>query len=214
MKTIKSILILLLISTIISCQKKHNIIDFKKELTGKSFKIVNPDFDTDIEFSDSRYVIYGLKLTVDYFRIERINDSVSRLFFGNQPAIIKASNSENHNYTIIGEKQKDTIYIKRNKIRFELKNIIGTWVENPDLNYTIDNNSIVMNLKDSIHPKSELNFDKTNKHLTFSINHSKNRVESLWKILKIKNDTLLIDKSYKTDKGWTTVNNKTLIKIR
>jgi hypothetical protein len=214
MKTTKSILILILISTIISCQKKQNTIDFKKELTGKSFKIVNSSFDKDIEFLDSVYMIYGLKLTVDKYRIERKNDSTSKLFMGNYSAIIQSSNSENYNYIIIEDKEKDTLLLKRNKKKYELNDIIGTWVENTELNYTINKNDILMNIKDSINRKSELNFDKTNKYLTFSLNHSKNRKEYLWKILKIGNDTLFVDKSYKTDKGWSTVNNKILTKIR
>ncbi|WP_298427925.1 hypothetical protein [uncultured Kordia sp.] len=214
MKTTKSILILILISTIISCQKKQNTIDFNKELTGKSFKIVNSSFDKDIEFLDSIYIIYGLKLTVDKYRIERKNDSISRLFMGNYSAIIQSSNSETYNYIIIEDKQKDTLLLKRNKKKYELNDIIGNWVENTELNYTINKNDILMNIKDSINQKSELNFDKTNKYLTFSLNHSKNRKEYLWKILKIGNDTLFVDKSYKTDKGSTIINNKILTKIR
>ena len=141
-------------------------------------------FDKDIEFLDSIYMIYGLKLTVDKYRIERKNDSTSRLFMGNYSAIIQSSNSENYNYIIIEDKEKDTLLLKRNKKKYELNDIIGTWVENKELNYTIDKNGILMNIKDSINQKSELNFNKTNKYLTFSLNHSKSRKEYLWKILK------------------------------
>ena len=173
---------------------------------------MNSGIDEDMEFTDSRFISYGLILVENNYKIEKLSDDSARLYLGADSTIIKASDSKDSDFIVIGENINDTLYLKLNKTKNNLNTYQGTWVENPKLSYTINDKTIEMNQYDSIHRQSELSFDLTNKYLKFNLKHSENELEYLWKIEKIENDSMLISKSYKTDTGWSTVNNKTLIK--
>ncbi|MGS2727551.1 hypothetical protein ACU8DI_13150 [Psychroserpens sp. BH13MA-6] len=199
---------------ICGCEENHKVIDFKKSLNGKTFNIANSIIDQDIEFYDSTVITYTLKLFENKYHIEKINDSTSKIFFGNEPAQIKSSSSNDYDFIIIGEKLKDTIILKETGVLYNKQDIIGYWEETPNQYYKINNQSITKELNDSIVERSKLRFDASNKYLNFTLPQSSDRTESLWKILKIKNDTLFIDKGFKTKDGWTTFNNIKLIKKR
>jgi hypothetical protein len=202
------------ISIIYGCEENQKAIDFKKNLNGKTFNIANSIIEQDIEFYDSTVVTYTLKLFESKYRIEKINDSTGKIFFGDEPAQIKASNSNDYDFIIIGERLKDTLILKETGVLYNIQDIIGYWEEAPNQYYKIYQESITKELNDSIVEESKLRFDASNKYLNFTLPESSHRTESLWKILKIKNDTLFIDKGFKTKDGWTKINNIKLIKKR
>lgn len=159
--------------------KKQDVIDFESELKWKSFKVVNAEIDVDIEFTDSIYTSYGLILVENNYRIEKVSDYSTRLFFVENSTIIKASDSTNSDFVVIGENINDTLYLKKNKTKYDLNTFQGTWIENPKLSYTINGLTIEMNQNDSIHKESELSFDLTNRYLKFNLKHSENKLENL-----------------------------------
>ena len=195
---------------IVGCQKRQDIIDFESELKWKSFKVINSEID--MEFTDSLYISYGLIQVENIYRIEKLSYDSARLYLGKDSTIIKASNSDYSDFIIIGENINDTLYLKLNSKKNDLNNLYGTWFENSKLSYTINDKIIQMNQNDSIYRESELSFDLLNKYLKFNLKHSENKLEYLWKIEKVDNDSMHISKNFKTDSGWSTVNNKTLIK--
>lgn len=199
---------------IIGCQKKSDTIDFESEVKWKSFKIVNSETEQDIEFTDTKSISYGLISIEQDYRIEKISDSLARIFFGDNSALLKASSSNEYDYIILGETYNDTLLLKQNKNQLDKGSYNGTWIESPNLSYTIKDGSIVMYLNDSIQKTSDVSFDLTNKYLKFDLKHSDNKIEYIWKVENIQNDSILISKGYKTDEGWSTVYDKVLIKKR
>ncbi len=202
--------------TILSCKENRKTIDFKKYLNGKTFKINNSsNFEQDIEFYDSTAITYSLILFDNQYRIKNINDTIGKIFFGDEPALIKLSNTNEYDLVIIGGKLNDTMLLKEIEVKFDKKDIIGYWKETTaNQYYKINLQSITKELNDSLEVKSKLRFDASNKYLNFKLPQNSKSTEVLWKILKIKNDTLFIDKSYKTKDGWSTLNNIKMIKKR
>jgi hypothetical protein len=199
--------------TILSCKENRKTIDFKKYLNGKTFNVNNSsNFEQDIEFYDSTAITYSLRLFESKYRIKNVNDSIGKIFFGNEPALIKLSNSNDYDFIITGERLKDTLLLKEIGVKYDKKDIAGYWKETSNQYYKINLQSITKELNDSIVKESKLRFDASNKYLNFKLPENSERTELLWKILKIENDTLFIDKSFKTKDGWTTLNNIKLIK--
>ncbi|ULC59829.1 hypothetical protein MBM09_02345 [Flaviramulus sp. BrNp1-15] len=211
----KSITILLLILTLVSCQKNIPRIDLSKELRGNTFLLTSKtDKDTlTIEFKDSTYNLYEYNDIDLPWRIASFENN-DFLVFDRRLMPIKQIDINTYEGLLISEKDYEIRLEKKNP-KWDKKLIFGTWVEEQYLkkdpinipppppplylnekdfkfppSYEITKDSIYSNFYYN-KTSSKIEISNLGEFISLNLNSYYDRDETLWKI-KFLNDSLMI----------------------
>lgn len=200
------IIITILILVTVSCQKKEKRIDFKSELKGKMFTIVNNgNSQADFEFRDSTYTLFQLMKFERSYDIKEKN-GITYISLGKFICTIEKSTNDAYDFLIYDIESNDSLFLKEKNPRWNSDKIYGNWIEEnlsqTELNsvpfYSINANEINY-YKNGKKIKSEIIINKTNEYVEMNLIHTPKRVDIVWRIKSISDSTMLIDRISKTD---------------
>ena len=198
----KPITFLLLIFLIVSCKKKKDKIDFKTELSGKTFEDINNKyFPRDFEFKDSTYIVYQFIRSQGNYRILEKGDSTF-IVISDQLANISENSDESFDFLIIGKTIDDTLRLKQKKPKWKKEKIYGEWIvknkkkseQDSEISYLLEPNKISYS-KNGVNIESEIDISKTHDYVNMELVHSGKKTECLWRVISLTNNKMIIDKS-------------------
>lgn len=238
----RPIIILLLILTFYSCQKTIERTDIGNELRGNTFNMTSiGEKDTlTIDFKDSTYTIFEYKNRDLPWRISTFNNN-NILVLDRQVIAIKQKDDNSFEGLFIGEKDYEIILEKR-KTKWNKEYLIGIWIEDLFFNdsivkppppappgvseenfqyppfYEIKKDSISVTYYYQV-SKSKIDISNSAEFITMNLRSDYNKVEELWKIKKLTDSIMIINRTIeKKNKKFsfltTTEENIKLIKKR
>ena len=243
----KPTIILLLILTMFSCQKSVKRIDIANELRGNTFDMTSiGEKDTlTVEFKDSTYTVFEYSDRNLPWRIASF-DNNDILVFDRQVIAIKQTDKNIFKGLFISEKDYEVTLEKR-KTHWNKELLNGIWIEekNYDLYlndslpkpppppaspgipesdfqyppfYEINGDSISATYYYQI-SKSNIDISNSAEFITMKLRSNFDKVEKLWKIKKLNDSIMIIDRTIeKENKKFsfltTTEENIKLIKKR
>ncbi|MEP5341240.1 MAG: hypothetical protein ABJL44_15990 [Algibacter sp.] len=243
----KPTIILLLILTVFSCQKSAERIDIANELRGNTFDMTSiGEKDTlTIEFKDSTYTVFEYSDRNLPWRISSF-DNNDILVFDRQVIAIKQTDKNIFKGLFISEKDYEVTLEKR-KTHWNKELLNGIWIE--EKNYDLYLNDSLpkpppppeppgISESDFQYPpfyeirgdsisatyfyqvsKSNIDISNSAEFITMKLRSNFDKVEKLWKIKKLNDSIMIIDRTIeKENKKFsfltTTEENIKLIKKR
>jgi len=223
----KPTIILLLILTMFSCQKSVERIDIANELRGNTFDMTSiGEKDTlTVEFKDSTYTVFEYSDRNLPWRIASF-DNNDILVFDRQVIAIKQTDKNIFKGLFISEKDYEVTLEKR-KTHWNKELLNGIWIEekNYDLYlndslpksppppappgisesdfqyppfYEINGDSISAIYYYQI-SKSNINISDSAEFITMKLRSNFDKVEKLWKIKKLNDSIMIIDRTIEKD---------------
>jgi hypothetical protein len=215
----KPTLLLLLIITLISCKKQNNLIEFRNELVGNTFDIVNfsENSPVDYEFKDSTYHTYQYNIEITPYSLKEVNGTMN-IFLGDYECWIIKNDNELYDYSIIEKKSKDTLKLKKRKQKWRLEEVFGDWIDEKLEPSNLDSLSFYSLNKNQItylQTNSKLDINNSNELLNMNLKVNSNRTEINWRIKSLDKNEMIIDRMFRNaDSTITTHFNIKLIKKR
>lgn len=240
----KQIIILLLILTLFSCQKNIERIDIANTLRGNTFVMTSiGEKDTlTIDFKDSTYTVFENSDKNLPWRIASFENN-DLLVFDGRVIAIKQIDKNTLKGLLISEKDYE-ITLEKSRIQWNRKLLNGIWIE--EKNYDLPSNDSIIKppppqgisennfqyppfyeIKgDTISAsyfyqvsKSVIDISNSTEFLTLELQSDLDRIEKLWKIKKLTDSLMIIDRTIqKGNKEFslltTTEENIKLIKKR
>ena len=243
----KPIAVLLLAMVLFGCQKSNNQIDLAQELRGNTFTLTsNGEKDTmTIEFKDSTFTVFEFgDMNLPWRTTSFENNEL--LVFEGQVIAIKQVDKNTFKGLLILEKDYEVLLEKR-LARWDQELLNGIWIEEKNYDLFL-NDSVVKPPVPPVPPgltdknfqyppfyeingdtisafyfhqvsKSQIEINSSIEFLTLELNSNMNKVEKQWKIKKLTDSILIIDRTIeKENKKFsfltTTEENIKLIKVR
>ena len=147
-------------------------------------------------------------------------NNATKIIIGNDVGHLYRSKDDSYDYLIIGNKNKDSLKLRKREQKWKTEEIYGEWIENNDKkqysdslsSYLINDNKIVFLNNNKV--KSKFRLNNTLELMNMNLRHSQTRSEIYWRIKSLNENEMKIERTYSNDSAITTQMYITLIKKR